>query len=205
MIRELFYESIVKFLCHFIIGREVEGKEFLPKEGPAILIANHNSHLDALMILSLFPRKQIKNVYAVGAKDYFFKNPIMSFFSKHFIGVIPLDREVKKEEILDPIYRAIEEGKILLIFPEGTRNLKGNLSPFKNGISKIAQKYPELPFYPIVLSGLRRVLAKNEKIMVPFISHIYIKPAEFYQSERHEFMNRVFQIFLQQLENEKNI
>ncbi|EHO18784.1 hypothetical protein HMPREF9466_02062 [Fusobacterium necrophorum subsp. funduliforme 1_1_36S] len=70
---------------------------------------------------------------------------------------------------------------------------------------KIAQKYPELAFYPIVLSGLRRVLAKNEKIMVPFISHIYIKPAEFYHSERHEFMDRIFQIFSQQLEHEKNM
>ena len=159
MIRELFYGSLVKFLCHFIIGREVEGKEILPEKGPAILIANHNSHLDALMILSLFPRNQIRNIYAVGAKDYFFRNPILSFFSKHF----------------------------------------------KNGISKIAQKYPELAFYPIVLSGLRRVLAKNEKIMVPFISHIYIKPAEFYHSERHEFMDRIFQIFSQQLEHEKNM
>ncbi|CAL7906638.1 lysophospholipid acyltransferase family protein [Fusobacterium necrophorum] len=205
MIRELFYGSLVKFLCHFIIGREVEGKEILPEKGPAILIANHNSHLDALMILSLFPRNQIRNIYAVGAKDYFFRNPILSFFSKHFIGVIPLDRKVKKEEILNPIYTAIEEGKILLIFPEGTRNLKGTISPFKNGISKIAQKYPELAFYPIVLSGLRRVLAKNEKIMVPFISHIYIKSAEFYHSERHEFMDRIFQIFSQQLEHEKNM
>ncbi|EHO18936.1 lysophospholipid acyltransferase family protein [Fusobacterium necrophorum] len=62
MIRELFYGSLVKFLCHFIIGREVEGKEILPEKGPAILIANHNSHLDALMILSLFPRNQIRNI-----------------------------------------------------------------------------------------------------------------------------------------------
>lgn len=205
MIRTFFYGSIVKFLCHFLIGREVEGREQLPQKGPAILVANHNSHLDALMVLSLFPKKQIKNIYAVGAKDYFFKNPFVGFFSRNLIGIIPLDRRVKKEEILEPLYKAIEEGKILLIFPEGTRNIEGRISNFKNGISKLAQKYPEVPFYPIVLSGLRRVLSKNDTLLVPFISRIYIKSAEFYQEDRHEFMERMRRIFEEQLEKEKNL
>lgn len=69
----------------------------------------------------------------------------------------------------------------------------------------MAQKYPDMPFYPIVLSGLRRVLAKNEKLMVPFISKIYVKTPEFYQEDRHEFMERVYHIFEEQLEQEKNI
>lgn len=205
MIRSLFYSIVVKFLCHFMIGREVEGRELLPKQGPAILIANHNSHLDALMVLSLFSKKEIKQVYAVGAKDYFFKNRFLGFFSKYLIGVIPIDRKLKKEEILNPLYDCLEEGRILLIFPEGTRNTEGKISNFKNGISKLAQKYPETPFYPIVLSGLRRVLAKNEKLMVPFISKIYIKPAEFYRGNRHEFMERLHHIFEEQLEKEENL
>ena len=91
--------------------------------GPAILAANHNSHLDAMVLVSLFPLRMLPQVRPVAAADYFLRNALLAWLSIHVLGIIPLDRRARErgEDPLTPSREALERGEILILFPEGSR------------------------------------------------------------------------------------
>lgn len=135
-IRIIFYSTIVKFLSYFFIGLNVHNKENLPK-GPSVIVANHNSHLDTLVIISLFKSKDIPKIKAAGAADYFFKNKILAFFSKNLIGVIPIERKKKSSDILDGIYNLLTKEILLLFFLRVHGEQKKNLLRLKTAFQKL--------------------------------------------------------------------
>ena len=69
----LFFILIVKPVLLIILGMRVKGLENLPKRGPAILIANHNSHLDTLVLMNLFKLRRLRRVRPCGGGGLFFK------------------------------------------------------------------------------------------------------------------------------------
>jgi|TARA_B110000438_G_scaffold254486_1_gene260755 1-acyl-sn-glycerol-3-phosphate acyltransferase len=71
--------------------------DLLPNKGPAIIVANHNSHLDIFVLLTLFPFNLVKNIKPVGAADYFLSNPVLSWFALNIMGIIPLPRHIDKK------------------------------------------------------------------------------------------------------------
>ena len=70
-IKVLFFGLIVKPIVFVVLGLNIRGRDNLPLTGPAILIANHNSHLDTMVLMSLYPLKQIHKIRPVAAADYF--------------------------------------------------------------------------------------------------------------------------------------
>lgn len=185
MLKKLFFTLFVKPLLLFVSGLSIKGKENLPKDEPYIIIANHNSHLDILSIMSIYSYKDISSICPVAASDYFFKNRYIKWFSLNVIGIIPIDRKVKKSEgkhPLNKVFNAIDEKKKLIIFPEGSRGEAEKMQKFKNGIGHIAKKYPDLKIVPIVLENAGKSLPKNEALFVPFIIKATIKePKSFNQ------------------------
>ena len=81
-----------------VIGDFEEIHKNYPK---LIIISNHASHLDATSIAAAIPFKYWLDLYIAAAKDYFFSNQLFTFFSKHCLGAIPIDRKEKKGEALD--------------------------------------------------------------------------------------------------------
>ncbi len=91
-LRLLFLIAFAKPLARFLTGVDVLWRERLPKTGPAIVVANHNSHVDTLLLLALFSPGALRHVRPAAAADYFLVNPVMAWISRNLIGIVPVER-----------------------------------------------------------------------------------------------------------------
>ena len=122
MLQSLFFLLIVRPFLALVLGTHIRHFERLPKLGPAILAANHNSHLDTLLLMSIYPLSRLYQVRPVAAADYFLRNPALTWFATNILHIIPLVRKPRSDR--DPLAQAeaaLKAGDILILFPEGTR------------------------------------------------------------------------------------
>jgi len=173
-----------------VLGLNVRSRELLPAQGPAIIIANHNSHLDTLALMSLYPLSMQRHLRPVAAMDYFMRNPLLAWFATRIIGIIPLQRSVKAGQG-DPLAASVEalaRGEILILFPEGSRGEPERLGQFKTGIAHLAKRAPEAPVVPVYLHGLGMALPKGEALLVPFFCDVFVGEPLQWQGDREGFM-----------------
>lgn len=173
----LFFGLIVKPLVLIGLGLNIINRPKLPVKGAAIIVANHTSHLDTLVLMSLFPLSMLSRIRPVAAADYFMTTPLMRFFSKQCIDIIPLDRKIMKSprELFNECYEALDNNEILILFPEGTRSMTEDRDfKLKRGIHIITSQYPHVPVTPVILRGLGKALPKGEALFVPFNCDVII-------------------------------
>lgn len=176
----LFFLLIVKPVVLIALGLNIINRKGLPKTGPAILAANHTSHLDTLVLMSLYPLSQLHRVRPVAAADYFMKNKWIAWFSIHCLDIIPIERagKVPREELFQGCYAALADQQIIVFFPEGTRSLtEERVFRLKRGIHHLSQQYPDTQVVPIILQGLGKALPKGEALLVPFNCDVVIGEA----------------------------
>ncbi|MBR1461312.1 1-acyl-sn-glycerol-3-phosphate acyltransferase [bacterium] len=178
-LRFIFFSFIVKPYIYLVLGVNVSGVENLPKvsKGPSILVANHNSHVDTLLLMSLFSSSQILKIHPVAAADYFCNTKLKSFIFKTLMGLIPLQRKFgkkTKEELFKEINDALRAGETIIIYPEGTRGEDNTINEFKSGVAHIAAMNPDVPVIPIYINGPDRILPKGAFLWVPFIADVYV-------------------------------
>lgn len=178
------------------LGVRVSGRKKLPVEGPAIIVANHNSHLDVLTLFTLFPLLTQVNVQPVAAADYFLRNKVIGWFALKVIGIIPVYRGAHQANPLQACVDALAEKKIVIIFPEGTRGEPGKFSEIKSGIWHLSQQCPEVPIIPVYMHGLDRSMGKGQKIPVPFFIDIFIDEPLFYDADKVTFKQMLFTRFV---------
>jgi 1-acyl-sn-glycerol-3-phosphate acyltransferase len=193
LLRLFFFLLIVKPLVLIFLGLNVRRKALLPIEGPAVIIANHNSHLDTLVLMSLFPLRMLPKLRPVAAMDYFLKNRWLAWFALNIIGIIPLRRSLKAShgDPLADVVTAIDNGDILILFPEGSRGEPERVGRFKTGIAHIAQRCPKVPIVPVYLHGLGMALPKGEFVLVPFFCDVFVGKALYWQGERKVLMGEI--------------
>jgi 1-acyl-sn-glycerol-3-phosphate acyltransferase len=127
------------------------GSRHIPRQGPALLVSNHLSNLDPFMLAAGCPR-----TLQFMAKRELFDNPLLRFILPRW-GVVPLDRARADVEAARIALRLLRAGKMLVIFPEGTRSRDGRLGAFKTGVANIALKM-RVPIVPASIVGTDRVL-----------------------------------------------
>lgn len=191
----LFFALLVRPLVFVMIGLNIRNRDRLPKNGPAVIIANHNSHLDTMVLMSLFPLSRLRLVHPVAAADYFLSNKILAWFALKIVGIIPLRRGRQKSDPLAPIEAALGKGSIVILFPEGTRGNPEQLSTFKNGIWHLGKRIPDIPVIPVFLHGLGKSLPKGEALFVPFFCDAFVGENISFHPERDMFMNEMDDAF----------
>lgn len=134
------------------------GIENLPSEPPFILVANHASHLDALVLGSALPSRLRDRVFPVAAGDVFFNSSWKSMFSAKLLNALPIWRKHCGPHALQQLRRRlVEEPCVYILFPEGGRSRDGTLLPFKTGVGMLVAG-TEVPVVPCHLSGTFRAL-----------------------------------------------
>lgn len=192
LLRRLFFLAVVRPLVKVVLGVNLRHRERLPQDGPAILVANHNSHLDTLTLMTLLPPRLLPRIRPVAAIDYFLKARWLAWFATRIVGIIPLDRQPKLGT--DPLAgatAALAQGDILILFPEGTRGEPERLQAFKTGVAHLAKRRPEVPIVPIFLHGLGKALPRDAFLLVPFFVDVFVGEPVAWTGERGDFMARL--------------
>jgi 1-acyl-sn-glycerol-3-phosphate acyltransferase len=182
VLRFLFFWLVVRPVVLVVLGLNVRHRRRLPAGGPALVVANHNSHLDAMVLMVLFSTRLLARLRPVAAADYFLRNRAMAWFSLHVLGILPIDRtprgpQRERDPAADPlaeISAALGRGEIVILFPEGTRGEPEQLAEFKSGIARLAERHPEVPVVPVYLHGLGKTLPRGAFLPVPFFCDVFI-------------------------------
>lgn len=190
----LFFALIVYPVVLVVLGLRIMGSSHLPEQGPAIIVANHNSHLDTLVLMCLFRLRNLKKIRPVAAADYFLKSKFMSWFSLNIIGIIPLKRKIENfdEDPLQPIHDVLAQDQIVIFYPEGSRGQPEIMSEFKKGIAHLIVKNPDVPVVPVYMVGLGKSLPKGDPLLVPFFLDIFIGQAlSFKTKDKNKIVDQV--------------
>jgi 1-acyl-sn-glycerol-3-phosphate acyltransferase len=153
-------KAILKPLLRGIYRIRVEGLESVPKRGPAIIAANHLSFLDSFFIPLVVPKRRVTYL----AKADYFKSWKTAWFFK-MVGQIPMDRSggSKSKAALDTALGVLKEGKLLGIYPEGTRSPDGYIYRGRTGVARLALT-AGVPVIPVGLVGTVEVMPKDAKM-----------------------------------------
>ncbi|NOQ36681.1 MAG: 1-acyl-sn-glycerol-3-phosphate acyltransferase [Methylococcaceae bacterium] len=175
-IKIIVFAFIIKPLVLILLGLNIRNRHKLPLKGAAIIAANHNSHLDTLVLMSLYPLSVIHKVRPVAAADYFLKNRFLKWLSLNCIGIIPFNRSghVTKEELFAGCHQALDNGDILILFPEGSRGDPEKMSKIKKGLFYLIKDREDTQVTPVVMRGLGKALPKGEALFVPFNCDVII-------------------------------
>jgi 1-acyl-sn-glycerol-3-phosphate acyltransferase len=192
VLRRAFFLCVVRPLVFAVLGVNLRDGERLPRQGPAILVANHNSHLDTLVLMTLLPHRLLPKIRPVAALDYFLKTRWLAWFATRIVGIIPLDRKPKPGgDALALPDAALRRGDILILFPEGSRGEPERLQAFKTGVAHLAKRHPAVSVTPVFLHGLGKALPKDAVLLVPFFVDVFVGEPVAWTGERAEFMARL--------------
>jgi 1-acyl-sn-glycerol-3-phosphate acyltransferase len=143
----------------------VEGAiDDIPKEGPVILAANHASNADAVILGAWLTERLGRRIHWLGKKEMF-DWPIVGWVFRNG-GVHPVDRASADVDAFRLAERVLEEGHVLMIFPEGTRSPTGELQKPKDGLAMIALR-SGAPIVPIGIGDTDRVWPKGRALPRP--------------------------------------
>lgn len=155
---------------------EVEGLEHVPKSGGAILASNHMAVADSFFMPLMMPRR----VTFLAKREYFTSPGFTGRLKKYFfsgVGQVPIDRSsgAAAQAALDTGVRLLAEGKLLGVYPEGTRSPDGRLYKGKTGVARMALE-ADVPVIPIGMHGTNRVNPIGSKMWRPRKVRIRIGP-----------------------------
>ncbi|MEL7496326.1 MAG: lysophospholipid acyltransferase family protein [Planctomycetota bacterium] len=180
-------------LAKVLSGATVRWIECEPDTCQRIYFANHTSHLDAIVLWASLP-KSIRNLTRpVAAADYWQGGAVRRYLARAF-NLLMIDRKKIKvhNSPIDYMLDEIGNSGSLIVFPEGGRNVTGEVREFKSGIFHLAKKRPDLELVPVYIDNLNRVMPKGEFLPVPLLSCISIGAPIWLESgeTKNEFLER---------------
>lgn len=168
MLRQREYFRWVDQYCTSVAVKGAENLEGF--NGPAIFIANHQSHMDTPVLMSALPTHVQNNLYFGAAADRWFvkgkkKLILQPWYQSLALGNFPIVRG-GGSRTLDYAKWLLDQQANICIFPEGTRAMDGKLGRFRHGVTLLALE-KRVPVVPLLLKGLRELRPKGAKEVTP--------------------------------------
>ena len=132
---------------------EVSGNDHLPCSAPFVLVANHASHLDVLVLATALPLRLRNCVIPLAAGDTFFQTPVVAAFATSMMNALPLWRKNCGHHAIDTLRQRLTTERCgYILFPEGTRSRTGRMGVFRHGIGMLVAG-TDVPVIPCHLQG----------------------------------------------------
>ncbi len=169
---------LLAFVARLITGAQGHWKGCPPKAEQRIYFANHQSHLDWVLIWAALPRELRAMTRPIAARDYWTSSPFKQWLTSEVFHAVYVNRTRLKDasgngtedqDPLEPLVQALGHGDSLVIFPEGTRSHKGEPVPFKSGLYHLAEQFPNVQLIPAWIDNVQRVMPKGEVVPVPIL------------------------------------
>ncbi len=155
--------SVIGFAQKVLYGGvfqvKTTGMAYVPANRNFLVVANHTSHLDMGLVKTVLGEHG-QRLTALAARDYFFDTPLKRAYFENFTRLIPMDRHGNLRESLRLAGEALRQGYHLLIFPEGTRSVTGELQEFKPTLGYLALTFG-VDVLPLYIHGAFEALPKG--------------------------------------------
>ncbi|MDR7303101.1 lysophospholipid acyltransferase family protein [Haloactinomyces albus] len=180
VLKHIFLGPLMKLWCR----PKIEGRKYVPESGAAILVSNHLAVADSFFM----PLKMSRRVTFLAKREYFTGRGLKGALKRYFfsgIGQVPIDRSsgAAAQAALDTGVRLLREGRLLGVYPEGTRSPDGRLYKGKTGVARMALE-ANVPVIPIAMIGTDRANPIGSTIWRPFRIRVRVgKPLDFSRYE----------------------
>ena len=185
--------ALLAFVARLITGAQGHWKGCPPKAEQRIYFANHQSHLDWVLIWAALPRDLRATTRPIAARDYWTSSRLKEWITTEVFHAVYVSRvRTDDQDPLEPLVQALSQGDSLVIFPEGTRSNKGEPQAFKSGLYHLAEQFPNVSLIPAWIDNVQRVMPKGEVVPVPvlctvtFGAPLQLQPGE----DKREFLAR---------------
>jgi 1-acyl-sn-glycerol-3-phosphate acyltransferase len=149
---------------------KVYGTEHMPPTGGVLLVSNHQSYLDPVLL-----GVWLKRPMSYLAKSELFKNRLFAKLIRS-LGAFPLKQGKGDKAAIEETIRRLQEGHLLAVFAEGTRTEDGELQPIQRGVALVVRR-ANVPIIPVVLDGSFQAWPKGSKIFHPHPIAVMYGPA----------------------------
>ena len=162
---------LIAFIARLITGAQGHWKGCPPKAEQRIYFANHQSHLDWVLIWAALPSELRATTRPIAARDYWQAGRFRHWLTREVFHAVYVQRQrgAPDEDPLQPLVEALASGDSLVIFPEGTRGHQGQPQPFKAGLYHLAEQFPQVQLVPAWIDNVQRVMPKGEVVPVPIL------------------------------------
>ena len=163
--------------CQLVTGPTVEWRCDPDTAVQRIYFANHSSHLDFVVIWSALPPRLRRHARPVAGRDYWRSTAIRRYLASDVFRAVLIDRG--SSGAVAPAQQSIERMTLemgdrdsLIVFPEGTRSVDGDIGSFKSGLYHLWRAKSDAELIPVLLENLNRILPKGEALPVPMLSRV---------------------------------
>ncbi len=165
--RVLVSDLVARPVVHALAAPRVAGLDRLAHlDEPVIFAANHASHLDVPLLLSVIPERWRHHIFVAGAADYFFDTRFKAVTFAFLLNAVPIERQRVSRDSVNRVAALLADGWSLLIFPEGGRSPDGWGQTHRAGTAWLGVRTGR-PIIPVHIEGTRLILAKGSTRLRP--------------------------------------
>ena len=187
IIYSIFWKNFLKIF----IGLKYVNEKTLKNKKQFILIANHNSHMDTMAIMSAIPSRYIHKVHPIAARDFFGGSLFKKILMRYLVNatLIQRDREDPENDPIDSMDKMLKKSRSLILFPEGSRGIPGVMTKFKKGLGYLIQRNPEIKVIPVYLDNVYKTLPRGKNLILPYNCSIkFGDPIQFKSMEMEDIL-----------------